>query len=78
MSRKIRDDVSFRELELKTLADFWRGVSCDDELKEVMGRSLVDLQREALRCLEQRPPDLKGARAVTALAIFEMQRGKES
>ncbi len=78
MSRKNRDDVSFRASELEFLADFWKVFSNDDELKEMMGGSLVDLRREALRCLGQKPPDLKGARAATAQAIFEMQRGREN
>ena len=78
MSRNNRDDVSFRDQELELLANFWQVFSNDDELKEMMGGSLVDLRREALRCLGQKPPDLRGARAATAQAIFEMRRGREN
>lgn len=78
MERKVRKPLSARQAELESIAEFWRSFSDDGDLVEMMGRSLVDLRREALRCLRQDPPDLKGARAATAQAIFEMQSGQEN
>ena len=78
MYGKRRLVVSDRDLELVEIANFWRSLPSSIDLAGTCGRSLVDLRRDAMNCLRQSPPDLQGARAATAEAIFNLRQDGES